>query len=102
VPVATNTPPNGAFRGFGAPQTEFAIECHMDAIAARLGIDPVELRRRNAYVEGDTTPTGQVLKESVGAMEVLERTAKRCDWDRVRARFDAENAAGRACGAGRS
>jgi len=91
--VATNTPPNGAFRGFGAPQTEFAIECHMDAIAARLGIDPVELRRRNAYIEGDTTPTGQVLKESVGAMEVLERTAKRCDWDRVRARFDAENAA---------
>jgi len=91
--VATNTPPNGAFRGFGAPQTEFAIECHMDVIAARLGIDPVELRRRNAYVEGDTTPTGQVLKESVGAMEVLERTVRRCDWDRTRARFDAANAA---------
>ena len=46
--VFTNTPPNGAFRGFGAPQTEFAIEVHMDRIAEQLGIDCVTLRAENA------------------------------------------------------
>ena len=91
--VATNTPPNGAFRGFGAPQTEYALETHMDVISARLQLDPVELRRRNAYVEGDVTPTGQTLRESVGAMEVLERTVKRVGWKKKRAEFDRFNAA---------
>src|SRR5213079_2250529 len=46
--MLTHTPPNGAFRGFGAPQTEFAIEAHMDRIADQLGIDPVKLREINA------------------------------------------------------
>ena len=69
--VATNTPPNGAFRGFGAPQTLFAMEAHVNRIAEALGIDPVELRRRNAVLQGDVTPTGQVLRESVGAHEAL-------------------------------
>ena len=58
----TNTPPNGAFRGFGAPQTEFAAETHLNRIAGALGISPLEIRRRNVYVVGDTTPTGQVLR----------------------------------------
>jgi CO/xanthine dehydrogenase Mo-binding subunit len=92
--VATHTPPNGAFRGFGAPQTQFATECHMNEIAARLGIDPVELRRRNAYVIGDVTPTGQTLKESVGALECLERTVKRAGWKTKRASFERANARG--------
>jgi len=91
--VATNTPPNGAFRGFGAPQTLFAIEAHMDRIADALGLDPVELRRRNAVRLGDVTPTGQTLRESVGAHEVLERTAKRSGWTAKRARYARENAA---------
>ncbi len=91
--VATNTPPNGAFRGFGAPQTLFAAECHVNKIAEVLGIDPVELRRRNAVVEGDVTPTGQTLRESVGAHEVLERTAKRAGWKARRAAIAKENAA---------
>jgi CO/xanthine dehydrogenase Mo-binding subunit len=91
--VATNTPPNGAFRGFGAPQTMFAIECHMDRIAEKLGMDAVELRRRNAVREGDTTPTGQVLRESVGAHACLERTAKRSGWTAKRGRYERENAA---------
>ena len=90
--VATNTPPNGAFRGFGAPQTLFAIEAHMNRIAGELGIDPVELRRRNAVREGDSTPTGQVLRESVGAHAVLERTVKRAGWAARRARYSRENA----------
>jgi CO/xanthine dehydrogenase Mo-binding subunit len=91
--VATNTPPNGAFRGFGAPQTEFAMECHMDAIAERLQLDPVELRRRNAYREGDVTPTGQVLRHSVGAHAVLDATAKRVGWAKKREQYERENAA---------
>lgn len=90
--VATNTPPNGAFRGFGAPQTLFAIECHVNRIAEALGMDPAELRRKNAVHEGDVTPTGQVLRESVGAHAVLERTLKRADWKAARARLARANA----------
>jgi CO/xanthine dehydrogenase Mo-binding subunit len=71
--LATNTAPNGAFRGFGAPQTLFAVERQMDRIARTLGIDPYTLRSRNAYREGNTTPTGQVLKESVSAVAVIEK-----------------------------
>ncbi len=75
--VATNNPPSGAFRGFGAPQTLFAAELHMEKIAATLGIDSLTLRRRNLFKEGSVTATGQVLRESVGASDVLERTVKR-------------------------
>ena len=63
--MATNTPPNGAFRGFGAPQVEFAAEMQVNRIADALGISPLELRRRWAFRDGDITPTGQVLRESV-------------------------------------
>jgi CO/xanthine dehydrogenase Mo-binding subunit len=91
--VATSTPPNGAFRGFGAPQTQFAMECHMDTIAERLKMDPLEVRRRNAFREGDVTPTGQVLTESVGAHEVLERTVRRSHYEAKRKRYAQENAA---------
>ena len=73
----TNTPPNGAFRGFGAPQTQFAIEVHMDRIAAALGVDPVRLRERNALRPGDTTATGQRLGADCSAREVLRAAVKR-------------------------
>ncbi|MEE2751446.1 MAG: xanthine dehydrogenase family protein molybdopterin-binding subunit [Myxococcota bacterium] len=69
--VATHTPPNGAFRGFGAPQVQFACERHMDRIARVLGLDPIELRRRNLFREGDFTATGQRLMDP-GADVVLE------------------------------
>jgi CO/xanthine dehydrogenase Mo-binding subunit len=91
--VATNTPPNGAFRGFGVPQTEFAMESHMNRVAAELGIDPAVLRRRNAYVPGDVTPTGQRLRDSVAAHEVLERTLAAAGWAERRRRYARENAA---------
>src|SRR5207247_5308593 len=58
----TNTPPNGAFRGFGAPQTQFAVEVHMDRTAAALGMDPVRWREINALVPADTTATAQRLR----------------------------------------
>ena len=53
--VATNTPPNGAFRGFGAPQTVWAIERHLDPGARTLGVDPLELKKKNLLRLGDTT-----------------------------------------------
>jgi len=70
VAVATHTPPNGAFRGFGAPQAMFAVERHMDRIARTIGMDPVEFRRINLIRDGDTSPTGQVLVDT-GAEIVL-------------------------------
>jgi CO/xanthine dehydrogenase Mo-binding subunit len=83
--MATNTPPNGAFRGFGAPQTQFAEEMQVNRAAEALEMSPAELRRRWSYREGDVTPTGQVLRESVGAEEVLERAVEASEYERVRA-----------------
>jgi CO/xanthine dehydrogenase Mo-binding subunit len=82
----TNTPPNGAFRGFGAPQTEFAAETHLNRIAETLGISPLDIRRRNVYRVGDTTPTGQLLRDSVAGEEVLERAAEAAEFGHMRAR----------------
>src|SRR5207248_2144918 len=78
----TNTPPNGAFRGFGAPQTQFAAEVHMDRIAEALGIDPVRIREINALRPGDRTATGQRLGRDCSALAVLRETVKRTDFKR--------------------
>jgi CO/xanthine dehydrogenase Mo-binding subunit len=94
--VATNTPPNGAFRGFGAPQAEFAAEVQVDRVAEAIGLSPLEVRRRNCYRVGGVTPTGQVLRESVAAEEVLERAAEAAEFERVRERTTRERDAGRA------
>jgi len=91
--MATNTPPNGAFRGFGAPQTQFAAELQVARVADNLGISPATLRRRWAYRPGDTTPTGQVLIDSVAAVEVLDRAVEASEFERVRARTRAARTA---------
>jgi CO/xanthine dehydrogenase Mo-binding subunit len=83
--MATNTPPNGAFRGFGAPQTEFAAEMQLNRLAEALDASPLDLRRRWVYRTGDTTPTGQVLRESVAGIEVLEAAAEASAFDRTHA-----------------
>ncbi|HLG17771.1 MAG TPA: xanthine dehydrogenase family protein molybdopterin-binding subunit [Blastocatellia bacterium] len=75
--VATNTPPNGAFRGFGAPQVAFAYEMQMEKIAATLGQDPLAVRRINMLREGDITATGQRLSWSVGSEDVLNAAVER-------------------------
>jgi selenium-dependent xanthine dehydrogenase len=69
----TNNPPAGAFRGFGVTQSAFAIEIMMERLAAALHIDPVELRRINALREGSITNTGQLLNESVGLLECIDK-----------------------------
>jgi xanthine dehydrogenase molybdenum-binding subunit len=75
----TNNPPSGAFRGFGVPQAHFAAESQMDILAERLGISPFEIRRRNALGVGSVTATGQVLKESVGLLETIERVKEQVE-----------------------
>ncbi len=90
--VATNTVPNGAFRGFGSPQVIFPHESQMDLLAERLGIERAEIRRRNLLRPGDRTSTGQVVKESVGVLETLEQAVELAGWkDRLR-RVEAFNA----------
>jgi len=89
---ATNTVPYGAFRGFGAPQAIFAIERHMDEIAAAIGLDPIELRRRNFLHDGDTTATEQVMREPVILDKLLVRALRESDYYARRAQFSRDNA----------
>ena len=70
--VRTNNPPCGAMRGFGAVQTCFAHEAQMDALADALGMDPVDLRLRNALETGDTLVTGQVIRGTAPVKECIE------------------------------
>ncbi|MEK6322034.1 MAG: xanthine dehydrogenase family protein molybdopterin-binding subunit [Acidobacteriota bacterium] len=90
--VATNTPPNGAFRGFGAPQVAFAYEMQMEKIAAELGIDPLDLRRINMLREGDITATGQRLTLSVGSEDVLNTAIERSHYPGKKQAIEAANA----------
>ena len=80
--LRTHTATNGAFRGFGAPQTQFAVERQMDRIARRLGLDPLAIRLRNCLEPGDRLPTGQVLDETTSARACLERAAEETDFVR--------------------
>ena len=89
--VFTNTPPNGAFRGFGAPQTLFAVEAHMERVAEALGMDPVAFREHNALVPGDTTATGQTLTADSSALEVLREAVRRSDFHRKRIDYKGTN-----------
>ncbi|CAN5776652.1 xanthine dehydrogenase subunit D [soil metagenome] len=73
--VYTNNPPCGAMRGFGAVQVCFAYESQMDRLAARLGIDPVELRLRNALSEGSMLPIGQPIDGPAPVKELLQRVS---------------------------
>lgn len=92
--VATNTPPPGAFRGFGAPQSLFAIERHMDVCAHRMGMDPVELRRKNFLKIGDTTATGMFIKENVDLGGIMDKALAEIGYHEKRKAFEAHNATG--------
>jgi CO/xanthine dehydrogenase Mo-binding subunit len=101
IAVATSTPPNGAFRGFGAPQTIWAMERHMDKIAAALGRDPLDLKRQNVLVEGDSTATGQVLRSSVAGMACVEAAVRASDYHHKRQALGAAYASATGDGSGR-
>ncbi len=79
--VATHHPPNGGFRGFGCPQVHFATETHMDACAEALGIDPIEIRRRNVLRPGDTMPFGQVLGADTNYERLLAEAIDRTGFE---------------------
>jgi CO/xanthine dehydrogenase Mo-binding subunit len=90
--VLTNAVPFGAFRGFGAPQTLFALERHMDVVARTLGVDPVELRRRNLIRDGQSTATGQVIRDGADREAVLDRALTLSGWEKKRAEHPVFNA----------
>ena len=77
---ATNTPPHGAFRGFGAPQSLFALERHMDVVAKAIGLPPDEFRRRNVLHQGMTTATNQVIHDPIVLDQMLERALELTDY----------------------
>jgi len=89
--VATNTPPHGAFRGFGAPQALFAIERHMDKIARTVGMSPAEIRRRNFVRQGQTTITEQEIREPIDLAKLLDRALELADYDAKKRRFAETN-----------
>jgi CO/xanthine dehydrogenase Mo-binding subunit len=92
--VATNAPPHGAFRGFGAPQSLFAMERHMDRIAQAVGLSPVEIRRRNFLLPGQTTTTEQVVREPIDLAKMLDRALEVSDYQSKKQRFAKENHVG--------
>ncbi len=78
--VATNSPPHGAFRGFGAPQSIFALERHMDKVAKVVGLSPEELRRRNFIHPGDTMATKQVVRDNIDMDDLMDMAFKESDY----------------------
>ncbi|MGI8836207.1 MAG: xanthine dehydrogenase family protein molybdopterin-binding subunit, partial [Pyrinomonadaceae bacterium] len=92
--VATNIPPHGAFRGFGAPQSIFALERHLDKVAVAVGLSPDEFRRRNFIQQGETTATSQIIREKVDMDQLLDRAFELTGYYEKRKRFASENASG--------
>jgi CO/xanthine dehydrogenase Mo-binding subunit len=89
--VATNAPPHGAFRGFGAPQSVFALERHLDRVASAVGLAPEELRRRNFIREGQALAVSQVIHEKVDMGRLLDRALDLSGYYAKRKRFQEEN-----------
>jgi CO/xanthine dehydrogenase Mo-binding subunit len=85
--VATNAPPHGAFRGFGAPQSIFALERHMNRVAAAAGLEADEFRRRNFIQTGQTSAVGQVIREPVNMQALLDSALTLTDYHAKRQRF---------------
>jgi CO/xanthine dehydrogenase Mo-binding subunit len=90
--VATNTPPHGAFRGFGAPQSIFALERHLNRVAVAIGLSPEEFRRRNFIEQNQTLATGQVVHENVDMNHLLDRALEASGYREKSVRFSRENA----------
>jgi len=89
--VATNAPPHGAFRGFGAPQSLFAMERHMDRIARVVRLSPIEIRKRTLLRPGLTTSTGQVIEEPIDLEGLLDRALELSQYCSKRREFARDN-----------
>jgi CO/xanthine dehydrogenase Mo-binding subunit len=88
--VATNAPPHGAFRGFGAPQSIFALERHMDTVARAVGLAPDEFRRRNFIQPGQRFPVGQVVRDAIDMGRLLDRALELAAYHEKRNAYDAQ------------
>lgn len=95
--VYTNNAPGSAFRGFGNPQMRFADDSQMDIIAAEIGINPVEFRRRNVREEGDVTPNEAVIT-SCGLRQCLEEVSRATDFEGKWRKLPFGRGIGLACG----
>jgi CO/xanthine dehydrogenase Mo-binding subunit len=93
--VYTNNTMAGSFRGFGGPQAHFAAESHMDEIAKKLDMDPLDLRLLNILRPGTLTATSQMVDEACGLEECIEKATKESDWYRKREEFGKTNGAKR-------
>jgi CO/xanthine dehydrogenase Mo-binding subunit len=89
--VATSAPPHGAFRGFGAPQSLFAMERHMDRIARAVNLSPVEVRRVNFLKSGQTTITEQTINEPIDLNSMLDRALEYSSYREKKQHFASEN-----------
>ncbi len=85
--VYTNNTLAGSFRGFGGPQAHFAAESHVDEIAKKLGMDPLDFRLANILRPGTLTATSQLVDEACGLEECISKAAKESDWYRKREQF---------------
>jgi CO/xanthine dehydrogenase Mo-binding subunit len=89
--VATSLPPHGAFRGFGAPQSLFAVERHMDRVAQAVGLEPDELRRRNFIRTGQSSAVGQIIRDPIDMSALLDRALEISDYHAKRRRYAEAN-----------
>jgi CO/xanthine dehydrogenase Mo-binding subunit len=92
--AATNLPPHGAFRGFGAPQSLFAMERHMDRIAQVVGVSPIEVRQRNFLKPGQTTTTDQTVREPIDLPKLLDRALELSNYRSNKKTFAKQNQTG--------
>jgi CO/xanthine dehydrogenase Mo-binding subunit len=91
---ATHTPPHGAFRGFGAPQSLFALERHMDRVARAVGLSPEEFRKRNLLCTGDTSATGQTMVQPLDLAGLQRRALEAAGFDAKTKQFADSNKKG--------
>ena len=99
--VYTNKPVAGSYRGYGIPQGAWAGEQQMDEIAKRLGMDPVEIRMKNIFVEGDVSYWGEQL-HAVGLKETLIKATEAIDWGKPHSKRSRESKSAKASPASRS
>jgi len=85
--VYTNNTMAGSFRGFGGPQSHFAAESHIDEVAKKIGMDPLEFRRINMLKPGSLTATSQVVDEGCGLEECVEKVIEASNWSRKRSEY---------------
>lgn len=89
--VYANLPSGGAMRGYGIPQITFAVESHMDALAKKLDIDPIEFRKKHIMELGDLDPFDNITCSSNGLLDCLEEGKKAVDWDIKRKEYPIQN-----------